>query len=322
MRLVDQRKLPETLETVEARTLEELCALIESMAIRGAPALGVAGAMGVALARLEGMPVDEAVRRLAKTRPVARDLLWGARRAASAGDPAEEAERIAREDVERNRSLAAHGMALVHDGARVLTHCNTGSLACVSYGTALGIVRAAHEAGRRVHVWVDETRPALQGARLTAWELQRLGISHEVVVDSAAGHLMASKAVDVVLVGADRVTANGDVVNKIGTYTLAVLAAHHGLPFVVAAPTSTFDPSTPTGRDVTIEHRDPTEVLTCGGRNVTPQGTRAFNPVFDVTPVSLVTAYVTEVGVWRPSELTDLMRRLTEEDFGEGAGAS
>ncbi|TML59925.1 MAG: S-methyl-5-thioribose-1-phosphate isomerase, partial [Actinobacteria bacterium] len=266
-------------------------------AVRGAPALGAAGAMGVALAAATGEPLEDAARRLKATRPTAANLAWGVERALAASDPAEEAVRIAADDVARNRRLGAYGAMLLPEEARVLTHCNTGSLACVGYGTALGVVRAAHESGRRPSVWVDETRPVLQGSRLTAWELQRLGIPCTLVADVMAGSLMAGGEVDAVVVGADRIAANGDVANKIGTYPLAVLAHHHGLPFYVAAPLSTFDPECADGSAIPIERRDPDEVAVVGGRRLAPTGVEIDNRAFDVTPRELVTAYVTEEGV-------------------------
>ena len=282
---------------LECRSVDELCAAITGLAVRGAPALGAAGAMGIALAAATGEPLDDAARRLKATRPTAANLAWGVERAVAASDPAEEAERIASDDVARNRRLGAHGAALLPAEARVLTHCNAGSLACVGYGTALGVVRAAHESGRRPSVWVDETRPVLQGGRLTAWELQRLGIPFTLVADVMAGSLMAGGEVDAVVVGADRIAANGDVANKIGTYALAVLAHHHGLPFYVAAPLSTFDPDCPDGSQIPIERRDPDEVAVVGGRRLAPAGIEVENRAFDVTPRELVTAYVTEEGV-------------------------
>jgi methylthioribose-1-phosphate isomerase len=297
VRLIDQRRLPGELAFLECRSVDELCEAIVTLAIRGAPALGAAGAMGVALADATGEPLVEAARRLKATRPTAVNLAWGVDRALAAADPAEEAVKIATEDVERNRRLGAHGAELLPDDSRVLTHCNTGSLACVGYGTALGVIRAAHEAGRRPSVWVDETRPVLQGARLTAWELQRLGIPCTLVADAMAAALMAAGEVDAVVVGADRIAANGDVANKIGTYGLAVLASHHGIPFYVAAPVSTFDPDTPDGAAIPVERRDGEEVAVVGGRRLAPEGVAVENRAFDVTPAALVTAYVSEEGV-------------------------
>ena len=299
VRLIDQRRLPAELAFLECRTVDELCEAITTLAVRGAPALGAAGAMGVALAAATGEQVDEAAGRLKATRPTAVNLAWGVDRALAADDPAAEAVTIAAEDVERNRRLGAHGAELIPEQGRVLTHCNTGSLACVGYGTALGVIRAAHEAGRRPSVWVDETRPVLQGARLTAWELQQLGIPCTLVADAMAGTLMSSGEVDVVIVGADRIAANGDVANKIGTYGLAVLARHHALPFYVAAPVSTFDPDTPDGRAIPVERRDGEEVAVVGGRRLAPTGVAVENRAFDVTPAELVTAYISEEGVTR-----------------------
>jgi methylthioribose-1-phosphate isomerase len=255
--------------------------------------------MGVALAHLRGEPLDEAAAQLISTRPTAVNLAWGAELARQAADPVAEAQRIAMEDVERNRRLGAHGAALVPEGARILTHCNAGALACVGYGTALGVVRAAYEGGKQLSVWVDETRPVLQGSRLTAWELQRLAIPCTVVPDVLAGSLMANGDVDLVIVGADRIAANGDVANKVGTYSLAVLAHHNDVPFYVAAPTSTFDAGTPTGAGIAIERRSGDEVVEIGGRRMAPDGVAAENRAFDVTPSALVTAYVTEDGVTR-----------------------
>ena len=302
VRLIDQRALPGRVRFLECATADEVCDAISSLAVRGAPALGATGAYGVALAartlRTPGR-VRAAAERLKATRPTAVNLAWGVDRALAAADPAEEAVKIAAEDVERNRRLGAHGAELLPEGSRVLTHCNTGSLACVGYGTALGVIRAAHESGRRPSVWVDETRPVLQGARLTAWELQQLGIPCTLVADAMAAALMAGGEVDAVIVGADRIAANGDVANKIGTYGLAVLASHHGIPFYVAAPMSTFDPDTPDGGAIPVERRDGEEVAVVGGRRLAPEGVAVENRAFDVTPAALVTAYVSEEGVKR-----------------------
>jgi len=295
--MIDQRLLPGALEQIEASTVADLCRAIVGLAVRGAPALGAAGAMGVALASVTGEPLVAARDRLVATRPTAVNLAWGADRALVAEDPVAEAMAIAARDVECNRRLGAFGAELVADGARILTHCNAGALACVGYGTALGVIRAAAEIGRHPTVWVDETRPVLQGARLTAWELDRLGIPATLVADMMAGSLMASGEVDLVVVGADRVAANGDVANKIGTYTLAVLARHHDVPFYVAMPTSTIDPATPDGDAIVVERRDPDEVRRIGGRLIAPSGVAVENRAFDVTPAALVTAYVTERGV-------------------------
>lgn len=292
VRLIDQRRLPNELVFIDASTVEDLCDAIRTLAVRGAPALGAAGAMGVALAARNGEDLHESAARLISTRPTAVNLRWGVERALASSDPVAEAIRVAGEDSERNRRLGKIGADLLPDGARVLTHCNTGSLACVDYGTALGVVRSAHEAGKAVSVWVDETRPLLQGSRLTAWELSRLGIPATVLVDGAAASMMAKGEVDCVIVGADRIAANGDVANKIGTYMVAVLARHHRVPFYVAAPLSTLDLRCRSGTDIEIEQRAPDEVTTS-----VPDGVSVRNPAFDVTPARLVTAIVTEAGI-------------------------
>lgn len=314
VRLIDQRALPETLEYIEASTVDDLCEAIGDLAIRGAPALGVAGGMGVALAFHRGEDLQAAAARLVATRPTAVNLRWGVERALAAPDPVAEAVAMAAEDVERNQTLGRFGAELLGDGERVLTHCNAGALACAGYGTALGMIRAAHEAGRRPQVWVDETRPVMQGSRLTAWELDRLGVPATVVVDGAAGSLMASGRVDCVVVGADRIAANGDVANKVGTYSVAVLARHHGVPFYVAAPLSTIDPGCPAGTAIPVEQRSPEEVVFAGTRRVVPEGVEVANPAFDVTPAELVSAIVTEAGVARPpypAALAALQFRIT-----------
>ena len=299
VRMIDQRLLPGRLEFVEAATVDELCEAIRTLAVRGAPALGVAGAMGMALAAVNGEDPEAAAARIVATRPTAVNLAWGVGRGLEADDPVAEAVRLAADDVARNRRLGAHGAGLVPEGGRVLTHCNAGALACAGYGTALGVIRAAHETGRRPSVWVDETRPVLQGARLTAWELDRLGIPATLVADVMAASLMAAGDVDCVVVGADRIAANGDVANKVGTYGLAVLARHHGIPFYVAAPMSTVDPACPTGADIPIERRSGDEVTSIEGHRIAPAGVEAENRAFDVTPAELVTAIVTEEGVFR-----------------------
>jgi methylthioribose-1-phosphate isomerase len=306
VRLVDQRRLPDFLAFVDCRSVAEVVAAIQDLTVRGAPALGATGAFGVALSAVADAPEAEvaaAAARLRGARPTAVNLAWGvdetlaAWRRGGAVAALARAHEIAAADVAANRALGAHGAALLPPTAAILTHCNAGALACVGYGTALGVVRAAHEGGRTVTVWVDETRPVFQGARLTAWELDRLGIPFRVVVDAAAGSLFAAGAVDAVVVGADRIAANGDVANKIGTYSLAVLAHAHEVPFYVAAPTTTIDAATATGADVPIELRDTAEVAVAGGTRVLPDGAAVHNPAFDVTPARLVTALVTERGV-------------------------
>jgi len=288
--LLDQRRLPAEEIELECRSSAEVAEAIRTLAIRGAPAIGVAAAYGYALAVARGEDPEEAAAVLAGSRPTAVNLTWALGEVRAAADPAERAREIHRDEVDRCRRMAAHAADLLDAGTRALTHCNTGGLATGGYGTALGALRAASERGLLSHVWVDETRPLLQGARLTAWELGALGIPYAVIVDSAAGGLMAAGEVDCVLVGADRIAANGDAANKVGTYPLAVLARHHGLPFYVVAPTSTVDLDTPSGEAIVIEQRAGGEVTT-----VFP----ARNPAFDVTPAGLITAIVTEQGVHR-----------------------
>ena len=309
LRLLDQRALPGRVRHLTCATPGEVAEAIRRLAVRGAPAIGAAGAYGVALAaRTFESPaaVRRAAARLRAARPTAVNLTWGVDRALAAYDAGgaaaalDEAHAIAAEDVAANRALGSFGAALVPPQARVLTHCNAGALATVGYGTALGIIRAAAEAGKQPRVWVGETRPVLQGARLTAWELDRLGIAHTLIADAMAGTLMAAGEVDLVLVGADRVAANGDVANKVGTYALAVLARHHRVPFVVAAPTSTVDLGTPDGGRIAIEERSPDELTRVAGVRTAPVGTPALNRAFDVTPARLVDAIVTERGVARP----------------------
>ena len=301
VRVIDQTRLPHHEVWLECRALGELEDAIRRLAVRGAPALGIAAAYGMALAASVGEPLEAAGRRLVATRPTAVNIRWAVERvlrAAGAGrDVLEEARAIEREDEEACRSMGEYGAPLVPQEANVLTHCNTGMLCTGGIGTAQGVILTAHRAGKRVHVWVGETRPLLQGARLTSWELQRLGVPMTLVADTAAASLMAQGLVDLVITGADRIAANGDVANKIGTYGLAVSAAHHGVPFYVAAPFSTIDLATRAGRDISIEERDASEVTAPLGAPFAPQGTPAANPAFDVTPAELVTAIVTDRGV-------------------------
>jgi methylthioribose-1-phosphate isomerase len=285
--LLDQRRLPDEEVELECRTVDELVAAIRELAIRGAPAIGVAAAYGLALAAARGDDVDAAAAALAASRPTAVNLTWALAELRDDPTPAR-ARRLHEEEVERCRTMAAHAAALFGPGTRALTHCNAGGLATGGYGSAVGALRAAWERGLLAHVWVGETRPLLQGSRLTAWELETAGIPHTVIADSAAASLMAAGEVDCVVTGADRIAANGDTANKIGTYSLAVLAAHHELPFYVVAPTSTIDLETPTGAAIPIEERS--------GAELTARFP-AHNPAFDVTPAALITAIVTEHGV-------------------------
>ncbi len=307
VRLLDQRLLPGEETWLALAGADAVADAIRTLAVRGAPAIGVAAAYALAVEARRGATPDrlrEAAELLARARPTAVNLEWAVRRMARRiGEPAAailaEAHAIRDEDEASCRRIGELGAPLLPPAARVLTHCNAGALATAAYGTALGIVRAAHEAGRLEHVFADETRPFFQGARLTAWELQRDGIPVTVLTDGMAGWLMARGEISCVVVGADRIAGNGDVANKIGTYGLAVLARHHALPFYVAAPWSTFDPGLPTGAGIPIEERDSDEVVRIFGRLVAPEGVTARYPAFDVTPADLVTAIVCERGVLR-----------------------
>ena len=301
---IDQTRLPADLVLLHIRTVAELIDAIQRLAIRGAPALGVAGALGVALAG--GDP--GLIAQLKSARPTAVNLAWGVDRVLAQPDALlAEALAVLEDDVRVNRALSQRGAdwLLNRVGAplAVQTHCNAGALACVEWGTALGVVQAVHERGALGHVYVDETRPLLQGSRLTAWELAQQGIAHTLVADAAGPSVIARGLVNAVVVGADRIAANGDVVNKIGTYPLALAARRAGIPFVVAAPESTIDTATPTGADVPIEVRADEEVTSFGERRIAPKDTAALNYAFDVTPADLVTAIVTEARVIEPADL-------------------
>jgi len=324
--LIDQTRLPGALVWRTCREVPELCAAIRELAVRGAPAIGIAAAYGLALAWSRAIAagdsptaalarLGEARAALAATRPTAVNLFWAlaiqARLAESAvaggADGAAvraallvQADAILADDVARGRALGEAGAELLPDPCTILTHCNAGGLATGGYGTALGVVYAAQAAGRQVRVFADETRPLLQGSRLTAWELAARGIAVTLLCDGAAGGLLRSGRIDAVIVGADRIARNGDTANKVGTYPLAVLAREHGVPFYVAAPASTFDPTAADGAAIVVEERAPDEVLSLGGMKLAPAGVIAWNPAFDVTPARLVTAFVTEKGVLRP----------------------
>ncbi|UCH36777.1 MAG: S-methyl-5-thioribose-1-phosphate isomerase [Armatimonadota bacterium] len=315
--ILDQTRLPGQVAHLEARQPQDVADAICSMSIRGAPALGVAASFAAALAAVNARSldleraranVDQAIALIRSTRPTARNLFWALERmqacAASARDANELAESLVREalavqqeDLESCRSIGDFGARLVPEGATILTHCNAGALATAGYGTALGVIRSAHRAGKNIRVLVDETRPLLQGARLTAWELVGEGIPATVIADSAAGWCMQQGMVNLVVVGADRIAANGDAANKIGTYALAVLACQHGIPFYIAAPMSTVDLTLAGGQDIPIEERAAEEVSTIAGTRVTPEGAAIFNPAFDVTPHGLITAIITDRGV-------------------------
>jgi methylthioribose-1-phosphate isomerase len=331
VKMIDQRKLPLEFVMVEFESYLEVASAIQEMYIRGAPAIGAAAAFGLALAGWQSQAatrealladLEAAADVLRATRPTAVNLSWALdRMLARAADTkpsdtdgivaalVDEAQRLAEEDVQINRRLGAFGATLIDDGCRILTHCNAGALATVDYGTALAVVRTAHAQGKRIHVWVDETRPRLQGARLTSWELMREGIDMTLIADNAAGHLMRSGAVDIVLVGSDRTAANGDVANKIGTYKLAVLARENGIPFYAVVPTSTIDLSLPGGDYIPIEERDAREVTHVDDCQIAPEGVPVFNPAFDVTPHRYVTGIITEEGIAYPP-FTQSLRRV------------
>lgn len=322
VQMIDQRRLPFELVLVGTDDYREVAEAIRNMTVRGAPAIGAAAAFGMALAARQSpasqagdlvADLEEAAQVLLATRPTAVNLAWAVERmlhqAKSAQVPeveklrnllAAEAQRIADEDVEINRRMGTYGAELIQDGDHILTHCNAGALATVDFGTALGVVRAAHEQGKRIHLMVDETRPRLQGARLTAWEMMQEGIPMTLIADNASGHFMLRGQVDLVLVGADRIASNGDVANKIGTYNVAVLAHAHGIPFYVVAPTSTVDLRLAAGDDIPIEERDAEEVTVVDDRRIAPEGVAVANPAFDVTPSRYVTGIVTESGIVRP----------------------
>jgi methylthioribose-1-phosphate isomerase len=294
LELLDQRLLPEKTVYVACRSAAEVAQAIRDMVVRGAPAIGCAAAFGVVLAK--GAP--EAYEVLRNSRPTAVNLFWALERMKKAQDLEKEALAIYEEDLAANRAIGRIGAELIRERARVMTHCNTGALATAGYGTALGVIRASK--GKNISVIANETRPYLQGARLTAWELVQEGIPCTLITDSMAGHLMSQGEVDVVVVGADRIAANGDVVNKIGTYALAVLAQRHGIPFYVAAPLSTFDPSIADGSRIPIEERPADEVTGYRGTRWAPEGVGVRNPAFDVTPAELVTGIISEKGIASP----------------------
>jgi methylthioribose-1-phosphate isomerase len=319
--LIDQRKLPLKYEIINCSTYQEVAEAIKKMKIRGAPAIGVAAAFGMALAAYSSKAdtcgkfirdMEKTRSYLMLTRPTAVNLFWALARMMNLihfkKDVAlcklkdiilQEAENIAREDIEINKAMGGYGASLIKDGDNILTHCNAGALATAGYGTALGVIRTAFKEGKKIHVYVDETRPVLQGARLTTWELMQEKIPFTLITDNMAGFLMSQKKVNLILVGADRIARNGDVVNKIGTYSLSVLARENKIPFYIAAPMSTIDVSIKSGKEIPIEERDPKEVTQILGKQITPTGVKVFNPAFDLTPHDYVEAIITEKGIIR-----------------------
>ena len=332
VRMIDQRLLPTQEVYNTYRTVEEVAEAIKSMVIRGAPAIGVAAAMAIALG-VKNLSSKNHLREnfeticqtLHRTRPTARNLFWAIERMKQVFEGCqqcsleeiqqalkEEALKVHREDIEINREIGRYGQQLLSESMTVLTHCNAGALATAGYGTALGVIRAAVENGKRIEVFADETRPFLQGARLTTWELMKENIPCTLITDSMAGHFMQSGRVQAVIVGADRIARNGDTANKIGTYSLAVLAKEHGLPFYVAAPRSTIDLNTPTGEQIPIEERNTREITEIKGESLAPMSTSAINPAFDVTPNRLISAIITEVGLARQPYEESISTLFTE----------
>lgn len=336
LKLVDQTKLPVELVWVKCQNYKDVELAIKKMIVRGAPAIGVAAAYGMAMGArdietedkgLFIIQLEEIASILRETRPTAVNLFWAIERmlnkARSLSDlsiqqikerSVEEAVSIDEEDIAANRAIAKHGNTLVNKGSRILTHCNAGALATSDYGTALGVIREAHYSGKEISVYADETRPFLQGSRLTAWELTHEGIPATLICDNMAGYVMKLGRVDMAIVGADRISANGDVANKIGTYSVAVLAKEHGIPFYVAAPFSTIDLSLKTGEEIKIEERSPQEITQFNGVRVAPEGINVFNPAFDVTPNKYVTAIITEKGIVYPPYEENLIKVLNEKN--------
>lgn len=333
VRFIDQTKLPTEEVYVTCKTHEQVADVIRNMVVRGAPAIGVAAAMGLALAvknskadTVGGLKkdFDEACELIGKTRPTAVNLFWAIRRMQEKLERAriqpigqikqaliEEAKRIHAEDIAANQAMGRHGATLMPSSGGVLTHCNAGALATAGYGTALGVIRAAVEQGKKIHVYADETRPFLQGSRLTAWELMKDGIPTTVISDNMAGAMMKQGKIGAIVVGADRIAANGDVANKIGTYTVAVLAKEHGIPFYVAAPFSTIDLETPDGSKIPIEQRNSREISHIAGKQMVPDGVEIENPAFDVTPAKYVGAIITERGIAK-APYTESLSRLAD----------
>lgn len=301
VKMIDQRLLPWRFRIVTVRNHVEMANAISSMTIRGAPSIGAAAAYGIALAWLNNADLHKAAKLIKATRPTANDLFYAVDFMLSKQDEdlVSVADAYADSIVEMCHRIGEHGSKLIRNGYKVLTHCNAGALATVDFGTALAPIRVAHKAGKQVFVYVDETRPRLQGAKLTAWELANEGIEHAIISDNAAGHYL-KEDIDLVIVGADRIARNGDFANKIGTYEKAVLAKENGVPFYVAAPVSTFDPRIRSGKDIPIEERSEDEVLCVNGVRIAPDGSHALNPAFDVTPARYVKGFVTENGVVAP----------------------
>ncbi|OGB87502.1 S-methyl-5-thioribose-1-phosphate isomerase [candidate division WOR-1 bacterium RIFCSPLOWO2_02_FULL_46_20] len=305
VKIVDQTLLPNRLKFIHLKNLSEVVRAIKIMQIRGAPALGAAAAFGLVLGAAN---LKRAARDLLNSRPTAVNIRWAVERMLKVPNPNKksllaEALKIAEEDVEINKKLGAYGARLIKSGMKILTVCNAGALATVDYGTAIGVIRAAHDQGKKIHVYPAETRPRLQGAKLTAWELKQAKIPFTLITDNMIGYHMQKGLIDVVVVGADRIAKNGDTANKIGTYAAAVLAKAHGIPFYIAAPFSTVDLQTKTGSDIVIEERTPAEVTDIGKTRIAPKGIKVANPAFDVTPARLIKGIITERGIFKPGTI-------------------
>lgn len=322
VRLIDQRKLPEKVEFFEARNSDDIALAIKDMLVRGAPAIGVTAAYGLAMAKNNGEDMDAAVRKIGSTRPTAYDLFKAIDYMSENSFQESAARRYSNEISSRCKKIGEYGNELIGNNSRILTHCNAGALAVVDWGTALAPMRIAHNEGKKIFVFVDETRPRLQGARLTAWELGQEGIDHAIIADNAAGHYMKAGKVDLAIVGADRITASGDFANKIGTYEKAVLAKENKIPFYVAAPGSTFDFSLSGGDQIPIEERSPDEVLYIEKERLGPMNSTALNPAFDVTPARYVTGFITEYGIFKPEELSKLNRLMERDIFMKATARS
>ena len=298
LKLIDQRKLPDTLEYIYCSNYKEVIVAIKNMTVRGAPAIGVSAAFGMALASINGENLDKVALEIKAARPTAVNLFWAVDRVLASDDPLNEALKMYREDMDTNRAIGKYGAEIIDNGDTILTHCNAGALACVDYGTALGVIRAAYTQGKNINVICDETRPRGQGASLSVWEMQQENIPVKLIPDAASGFLMSQGLIDKVVIGADRI-ARGGVVNKVGSFMVALAAKHHNIPFYVAAPYSTFDNEISIF-DTVIEQRDGDEVRYYGGARICPEGTEVINPAFDITPKELVTGIITEKGIINP----------------------
>ncbi len=312
IKFLDQRKIPEKVEIFNAMDYNDVAFAIREMVVRGAPAIGVSAAYGMAQAYNQKKDLKKVAEVLSSTRPTAHDLFYAIKymqeKIENGEDPLIAAENYAEDIIERSRKIGEYGNALIKEGSKIMTHCNAGALAVIDWGTALAPMRYAKKEGKNIFVWVDETRPRLQGARLTSWELKQEGIPHKIIADNASGFIMKQGEVDLIIVGADRIALNGDFANKIGTYEKAVLAKENAVPFYVAAPISTIDRNIENGSKIPIEERSQNEVLYAGDCRIAPEGVEAYNPAFDVTPSKYVDGFITEYGIIKPNEIKNLIK--------------